>query len=229
MKPTFSIRTLLLITVVAAICALMIRTSDWVAVLGFAVSAALIMVAVHTFRSTQNRATKGVCVVFLVVAAGVGWFAVVDYSYFHEGCTHCGVHHFVSEHRVCGLAVRSLRGPTHDSYLARLRTDVGMPCQHEYERWHLVRAWGLVYCARPRIGITCCLGFDEEYYNERVSQRAQEFARNNPDAARELLEHIQQHEDDDEMHAFIATMKQPDGVWRSDSPPPSIEPIPGTQ
>ena len=113
------------------------------------------------------------------------------------------------------------RGENHVGNLARLRADLGSPCNHAYGRQHLVRLWGLAFAARPAIGITCCLSGDPWYYDDAVSERAQKFARDNPEAAHRLCEHIIANEDYDEMHAFIVAMKQPaaewDANWRVDA------------
>ena len=213
MRPTFSLRALLMLTVLIAFCALMIRTSDWIAALGFAVSASLLIGAVLPgFWTSRGGGINLIRGGLILLAAVIGWFCIVDFSYWCEWCDHCTQHRYVHEYRVCGFPVWLRRGPNHVDELARLRSDLGVQCDHEYDRQHLVRAWGLVYPARPCIGITCCVT-DPEYYDDQVSQNARQFADENPDAAQRLCEHIINNEDYDEMHNFIATMKEPDAEW----------------
>ena len=82
-----------------------------------------------------------------------------------------------------------------------------MPCDHEFESQHLVRAWGLLVAWRPRIGITCCLSGDLDFYDENVAARTRRFADENPAEARELCEKIVDANDYAAMHAFISRMK----------------------
>jgi hypothetical protein len=71
----------------------------------------------------------------------------------------------------------------------------------------LVRAWGLVYCARPCISVTCCFVSDPEYYDKNVSLRARQFAAENPNDAIDLCKLVVNKGNYGAMHAFIAKMK----------------------
>lgn len=210
MRATFSIRALLLLTTIASLSASMVRTSDWIAAIGFCGCAAMFGLA------KASRHQRIISRTLTAVAIVIGWFSIIDYSYVYEWCKQCDEHRFIHQVRLCGLPVWNARGSNHVNNLSRLRRDLGVPCKHTYEPQHLVRAWGLVYCARPCSHITCCLTGDPEYYDYQVSKRAKQFARDNPNAAQQLCHRIINNEDYDEMHSFITTMKKPDAEWNVD-------------
>ena len=206
----YSIRTLLLVTALSSVCALVIRTNDWIAALGIAIAACIVLFASRLPLPHWSRAlVVGFRGAVVLLGAVIAWFSMVDRSYGCEWCDHCTEHRFVDEYRVCGIPVWTLRGKNHVDCVSRLRTDLGISCSHRYQREHLERAWGLVYLARPRIAVTCCLD-TSDYYSEQVSLRVRQFAVDNPEAARCLYDRVFKHEDYDAMHAFIATMKAPE-------------------
>ena len=214
MKPTFTIRALLVLTAIVAACASLIRSSDWVAALGVAIMVALLFGAVQLRRRFRDQASARMLRGVLIgVAAVIGWFSIVDFSYWYEWCNHCREHRFVREYRVWAIPFYTYHEPNHVDILGRLRVDLGMTCDHQYERHHVLRMWGLIYPARPCTSLTCCFCEDPEYYNERVSRRVRQFAAEDPLAARRLCERIVNNEDYDAMRAFIAAMKRPGGSW----------------
>jgi len=200
---------LLLLTAVAAVCALMVRTSDWLAAAGFALAAIVFLVAVNSpLAFVGPMMSRGIRALLVLVALTGAWFTVVDRSEWLEGCPGCGETRSIHQYRVCGIPCSSRIVLYKYNHLSRLRSDLGMPCGHEFERQHRVRAWGLVYYARPCIGGTWGLAGDSSYYNEDVSRRVRAFAKDNPEEARELCKHIL---DDDyaAMRAFLARIKSP--------------------
>lgn len=211
MNTTFSIRELLLVTIIAALCTTMLWTSHWLSAAGFGIASAVVMGAWRG-GTADTRGQRLRRMALILVCSLVGWVSVVDLSSWYEWCHHCTEHRFVHAVRVCGLPLWHARGHNHVGNLARLRSDLGFPCSHQYERQHLVRVWGFVY-ARPAIGITCCLSGNPSYYDDGVSERVRDFACKHPEAARRLCEHIVNQEDYDEMHAFIITMKRPGASW----------------
>jgi len=65
---------------------------------------------------------------------------VVDGSLWFEHCSQCREHRYVREIRIFGLPIWEKRGENHIGVVGRLRTDLGFPCEHEFNnRMHLVR------------------------------------------------------------------------------------------
>lgn len=86
-----------------------------------------------------------------VIAAVVGWFVCVDWSWFREECPHCGFTRDVLQYRLLTLPIheRTLDTPTVTQQIA---AELNVPCQHAgLKRWHKHRRWGLWYCASPCI------------------------------------------------------------------------------
>jgi hypothetical protein len=233
MAPKFTIRTLFFVVTIAAVCSLMVRTSDWLAAMGFGLAALIVSAAAKLRMTIHNRRMCHAlrCFLFLV-ASPIAWISIVDGSTWYEWCPNCSDHCFVDELRFCGIPVSSTHYPFHVDDRSRIRSDLGMPCDHVFEREHLVRKWGLLICAKPCIGITCCLASDPKY-DDDVATRMQQYANDNPTEAHELYNRIVNEDDFDAMHAFIAKMKKPEQNWSDQmsfsAAEPSIEPKPTAQ
>ncbi len=209
MAPKFTLRMLFIVVAICAVCALLVRTSDWIATVGFGLSALIVIVAINfTPAFLGTRWNRGIRYLALLAAGVIAWFSIVDYSRSYDWCAQCSDHRFIDELRICGIPAWSMHGDLHIDNVSRLRTDLGMPCEHRFEREHLVRVWGLVCCARPCIGITCCLSGDPDYYDDHVSLHARQFAAENADDAIKLCKLVVETQDYDAMHAFIAKMKE---------------------
>jgi hypothetical protein len=204
----FTIRQLLMVIAVAAVCSLLIRT-DWVAAVGFAAAIFYWTIAFKLFSdSACRRVNMVVRFIASLLAAVLMWFSVVDFSVSRDWCTECGEHRYIQEFRVCGIPIWTTYGEFHENVLGRFRTDLGFPCKNNFDRMHLVRAWGLLYCARPCSGGTCCLIGDPDYYSEDVSKLARQFASENPSEASALYKVIVEEMNYDAMHKFITRLKE---------------------
>jgi len=211
MAPRFTLRTLFLIVGISAVCAWMMRTSDWLAAMGFGLAALAALVAAKMRPSPRHlRLSRCLRCSLFLAACTLTWFSTVDRSNWYESCPGCRDHRFVTELRVCGLPIDTTHYPFHIDTRSRIRGDLGMPCDHRFEREHIVRLWGLAICARPCMGVTCCVYNDPAYYNVEVARRTRRFAAAHPREARELCARIVNHDDFDAMHAFIAKMKAGD-------------------
>jgi hypothetical protein len=116
---------------ICAVCALIGRTSDWIAAIGFGLSAVIVMLAINLSpEAHSNQLSRGIRYVLLLLGCVIAWFSLVDHSHSFESCDHCFDHRFIGEYRICGIPVWSKYGDFHTNHVSRLRTDLGMPCQH---------------------------------------------------------------------------------------------------
>ncbi|MBW3596374.1 MAG: hypothetical protein KY475_03755 [Planctomycetes bacterium] len=208
MATRYTIRTVIVVVTIFALCSLMLRTSHWLAAIGLGVAAFLLLLAAKIPASFGNAPWRwGLRGGLALSALSIAWFSLVDVSIFFKYCPDCSDHRHIRQVRVGGISVASTYAPVHRDIRSLIRADLGRPCEHAYKREHLARLWGLIVCARPCTGITCCLSGDPEYYNVEVARRVRKFAIDHPDRARELCDRIVDEDDFGAMHSFIATMK----------------------
>ena len=204
----FTIRHLFLLIAIAAICSLLIRT-DWVSAVGFAVAIFYWTIAfkLFSYSATWRLSLVMRCVASLP-AAVILWFSVIDFSVSRDWCIQCQEHRYIQEFRFCGMPIWTTYGEFHENVLGRFRTDLGFPCKHNFDRMHLVRAWGLMYCARPCSGGICCLIDDPDFYSEDISKLTRQFASENPSKASALYKVIVEEMNYDAWHDFVIEMKK---------------------
>jgi hypothetical protein len=163
MAPRITIRGLMIIVAVCAFFAWLLRTNDWLVAAGIALAALAVTLAakLRTEASFPRLATMGRFLLMLV-ASGLAWFSVVDWSVWWECCQNCGDHRHVEGLRIVGIPIVATHYSFHTDNVSLIRRDLGVPCTHDFARMQLARAWGLAIRARPWGGITCCLSDDGE-------------------------------------------------------------------
>ena len=182
--PRFSLGFAFVLMSVVAVCLFAARKSDWISGLGLFIAYVVAVVAMRLPHWPFRRLVRYAC---LAIAFTIAWFASVDrYSAF-ERCRFCDSHHNTREYRLLGVPISNAKLGEHGDLWARMASDLGKPCSHEYARYPLTREWGLVYCARPCIGITCCFGQLNGYDPQR-RQRVIRLRREHPEAADEFSE-----------------------------------------
>jgi len=208
----FTSRTLFLVTAISAVAALMLRTSDWLAAIGYCGSVVVVVLAVKIPRVIRNSEfSSRVRYLLFLIAGAVAWFAIVDWSLWRERCSACSDYRVIRQLRIGGIPVVSTQGPLHHlKDCSRLLNDLGMPCGHRFEREHLSRAWGLLIHARPYKHVSLELTDHDEDYNDDVSWRIRQFAVDSPNEARELRDRIVKNKDLSAMRSFIDAMKNHD-------------------
>jgi|GEM_PF-2745835 len=187
-----------------AIFIMMFWTSDWLAAVGFGLASLILIIAITMPTNRYARWIRVLRFLLILIAISIAWFSIVDHSRWYEYCENCDDHRFVDETRICGIPVISKNHPYHINTVSQIRTDLGMPCTHSFQRMHLVRVWGLAICARPCSSVTCCLSSGERFYDNAVSQRIRQYAADRPDEARKLYHRIVNLDDFDAMHRFIS-------------------------
>ncbi|HUE70279.1 MAG TPA: hypothetical protein VMP01_05265 [Pirellulaceae bacterium] len=156
----FSLRWLFVVVTAIAVCALVYRITGLVESIGVAVAFVLCGICINLPPLRFRRSLRGI---LLALAAGIVWMVGVDYSYFWEGCGYCRSHWNVEEVRVFHQPVWSRQSEDHLPSIRLIAEDLGAPCPHRYERWHLNRLWGFLLLGPPNINGTCCLAGGDWY------------------------------------------------------------------
>jgi hypothetical protein len=206
----YSLRALLALT---ACLALAVGVVTWVARSAGAIEAAgtlvaaLALVAAGWFRRRRRH-----LLVPILLAAGalvLLWFVAVDRSVFFERCEHCDTHAYIVQYRVYGIPLSSSKQFVHGQLLSWIARDLGAPCPHKYERVHLTRHWGLLYCARPKIGIVCCFRDPDRdsYYYRQYREVLSLKARKEPQLGEEFRERVLLQQDMDYLPRFFQELR----------------------
>ncbi len=149
--------------------------------------------AALTLMALAIRCQRGGKFILLRVAAGmlalgVLWFVALDWSWFVEDCEYCRSCWDIAQYRVYRIPVCETTIP-HQTAIARIAEDLGVPCPHKLRRWHRYRLWGLLYCARPAIHGTVRLD-DDDGYDERMAEVVRSMARSDPDLPEEYRRRV---------------------------------------
>jgi hypothetical protein len=177
-RPQFSLRWLFAVTTAIAVCAFVFSLTGLLETILVAIAIAHVGVGVHLTWPLARRMA-------FAWGAMVGWFAVMDYSCFWEGCDHCHSHWFVTEVRVLHRPVWSRPYEDHSPLLGRVADDLGAPCPHEFTRWRVWRFWG---CVWPQVSWsgTCCIATEDEWYSPEVREQVRAIGRQDPALGREF-------------------------------------------
>ncbi|PHS03056.1 MAG: hypothetical protein COA78_19205 [Blastopirellula sp.] len=208
----FTIQTLLILVAISSVCALILRSSHWIAAIVFGVAGCLMFYAVKMPAPQRyHRISFGVRCFLGFLACVLMWFSAIDHSHYYEWCNLCHAHHYSDEVRICGVPVQTVHEEPHNpTYFDRFIVDIGKPCKHEIESDRLGQAWGLMLYLRPVNNYLCCLTGGPDNYNQGVSERIQQFAKENPEEASALYKKVVNEDDFDAMFAFIESMSQPE-------------------
>lgn len=139
----------------------------------------------------QRRIATAVGVLF---AATVGWFLLVDLSWFEEQCPDCRYSRTDIRWRFITLPVHTWEEPR-PTALQVAAHDLGVPCQHRnLHRWHKQRWWGLLYCKCPCHHGIVDLSRDHSWYDATAAEKLRQLAKDDPELAnnfqrRVLVEH----------------------------------------
>ena len=182
----FTLRWLFAFVTAIAVCAAVFRITSWVETAGVAVAIGVGTIAWMLPRFRFHLAARG-GLAFLAVATF--WTVAVDYSLFREGCPNCHSHYFVAEYRVFRQPVWSWKGEDHCPTLRLIGEDLGAPCQHQYERWHKWRVWGLFIPGAPFHNGICCLA-GGEWYVTADRDRMRQMGKENPKLGPEFREQV---------------------------------------
>jgi hypothetical protein len=196
-------RTLFAVVAAGAVCAFAARNSDAYAAIGMALAFLALLLASLIGQASPFRKAR---IALWLVAVMLFWFAAIDRSVFIERCRGCDIHHFTDEYRLLGVSLIASKHNEHSDFFARIARDLGKPCVHEYERGHLVRLWGLLYPARPRIGITCCLDGGEDDYDTRLKPYLLEMAKQRPELAEEFHQRVLKEQDYEYLKELFADL-----------------------
>lgn len=208
----FRLRFIFFLTAISSVVAVTLSSSTWFAAVGVGL-AMLIGLFALAMRAIRFRRAKQL--VLLLFSTGMFWISAVDRSTWYEFCPICRDHRFIVETRLCGIALVTHTGALHEGNQSLMRTDLGKPCAHTFEREHASRIWGFLVAGKPYPHIMpgcvsthiCCFGRDETYYNMPARERIRKLAQENPTIASQLFERIVHKDDFDLMHQLIEAVK----------------------
>jgi hypothetical protein len=95
----------------------------------------------------MNMSRRGRHVIFGAVVIGVlivCWLVAVDLSAYVEVCRLCGSRRIAVETRLLGSPISQRFHSEKESWTARIAMDLGVPCQHSFDRGLVARRRGLL-------------------------------------------------------------------------------------
>ena len=113
-----------------------------------------------------------------------------------EHCAACELHHDLMEYRFLGITFSTAQFDQHNEFFSQIASGLGKPCNHRYVSTRKRREWGMLFPARPRMSITCCLSADERaerYLRDKIIILGQQ----DPSLAREFHEWLETEFDKD--------------------------------
>jgi hypothetical protein len=201
----FNLRWLFVAMTACAFCALVYRLAG--AFEANVVGVALIVTGVCVAQ--RQRWSRWIRVPLLAVAAIAAWMVAVDVSWFSSGCKHCFHEWDVMEVRVFHQPLWSRREPEHYPLFKMVAEDLGAPCPHDYERFHWIRMWGLVWPGPPFFNGTRGLSTKnaKPWYDDDARARVRSLAADEPELGKEFQRALLDH-NPPEIRAIVSRVRQ---------------------
>lgn len=182
----FSIRSLFVMILVAAVYLGIAQTAGYIVAAGIFFAIILLVWSVVWHRRGALIYLRLGSAVFASIAI---WFLAVDWSWFVADCPDCGHCADVAQYRVLGMPVRT-QVRDYPSISQLILDDLGVPCKHgNCEPWHKYRFSGLVCLTYPRIH-RVALADDPEDYSDAMAAKVGRLGAENPELAAELYDTV---------------------------------------
>lgn len=181
-KLRFSLKALLGFTTVAAVFFWIGSRVGYIEAIG-------LVAAIVLFTCAKNAGSRKTWrPMARTFGIGILWMTAVDVSWFWEVCQDCRLDREALHCRVYGVSVLRIPLGEYSWIVCRIAEDLGKPCQHQFEREHLTRFWGMFLPARPGFFTgTLRLGDGPpEWYDEETSRILRMRAQASPELAEEF-------------------------------------------
>ena len=212
--PQFSLRALFVVTTLSSMVAVMLRSGEWRAAVGFSAAALLTLCAVRLLAASRGRRVRqAIGCVLLVGAAPVAWFSMVDWSWFVSDCPDCRYGNDVWQYRICTVPIYATMRES-PSLTQRVAEDLGVPCNHgQIVTWHKHKLWGLLVCKWPCINGISRITYMPSWYDRQASEKVAALAAVDDNIQNEFIQTVFVDHD----FAFVLAVLQRAGVETPDT------------
>lgn len=141
----FSVRSLLMVTLVVAVYFAISQSAGYLVGLGIVVCVGVLVSAMFAARSVRTRPVRVIRWLLILTSIAGVWFLAVDRTWLVDSCPVCGLDHNSYQHRIIGIPVSTITVDDHTAISSCL-TALNRPCEHPGQlRWQKYRYWGLIY------------------------------------------------------------------------------------
>jgi hypothetical protein len=195
----FSLRALLGLTAVVAVFFSIGSSVGYIEATGALV--AILLLTYSTKAAGDGRTASAARVLGIAVL----WMTAVDVSWFREECQDCHLDLDMLHFRVYGVSMARIQHAEYGIVICRIAQDLGNPCPHRFERWHMTRYWGMFLPARPHFtGIVRLVGDEPpSWYDEETTRILRRRVRASPELAEEFYARVIISHDRDYLRRFI--------------------------
>jgi hypothetical protein len=182
----FTLRTLFLFTTLVAVYCSITCSVGYEEATGVMLALLLALIAV---RWRGRGIFTAIRVLLALAAIGIFWMVAVDRSWVREVCSDCLLDRDILQYRLFRMPVHEEVVGEHSIDNCRIALDLGMPCQHRFQRVLMTRYWGLFLPADPSFRGTVRLA-GNEWYDDCMAEIVRAKGRETPGLAEEFHQKV---------------------------------------
>jgi hypothetical protein len=200
----FSLRSLFVFTTVVACFFSIAYSVGYEEATGILIALTLIVPAVRWRRRGLVLIVRAM---MALLGIGVLWMVAVDRSWVRELCPDCELDRDILQYRVLRIPIHEEIVAEHLTATCRIATDLGIPCQHCFQRVLMTRYWGLFFPAHPCFCGTVRLT-STEWYDDGMAEIVRARGQESPGLAEEFRRRVLVEHDDKYAYTFFVDLKR---------------------